>query len=148
MPTMTASQTVLPPEDLSELKTLQDALPHMSQTLQVGITAILNALASGEAVQIEPVSTVLTTTEAAKILNISRMTMVKLLEDGHIPYQQPSVHRQVLLSDVLAYKEERSRLRTHYFQESMRDAAEMDLLMLDINDYLPALREAKRNSDS
>jgi excisionase family DNA binding protein len=144
MSTITAPQTMLPPEDPSELKTLQDALPHMPQTLQAGIAAILKALARGEAVRVEPVSTVLTTSEAAAILNISRMTMVKLLEEGRIPYQQPSVHRQVLLSDVLAYKAERSRLRAHYFQESMRDAAENDLLMLDINDYIPALREAKR----
>ena len=143
MPTTTASLTVLPPDDLDELKPLTDALPKMTPRLRLGLTAFVETLRRGEAVRVEPMATVLTTSQAAEILNISRMTLVKLLDDGRIAYQQPNVHRQIRLVDVLAYKEERSRQRTAYLEDSMQQAEEDDLLMLDIKDYAASLREVR-----
>jgi len=52
-----------------------------------------------------PKSQRLTTREAADFLGISRPTLVKLLEGGEIPFEQPSRHRRVLLSDVVAFKQ-------------------------------------------
>ena len=139
-------ETVLPPDDLDELESLNALLPKLSPHIRRGLTAFVEALTKGDAVRIEPVSTMLTTSQAAEILNVSRMTLVKLLDEGRIPYQQPSVHRQVRLADVLAYRDERSLKRASYLEDSMRQADEDDLLILDINDYAPALRKAKRQS--
>ncbi len=47
------------------------------------------ALADGQAVTVEPHRTVLTTSEAAELLGISRPTFVRLLESGKIPYTSP-----------------------------------------------------------
>ena len=140
---MTAPQTVLPPDDPAELKPLTDALPQMPPRIRQGLAAFVEALTNGEAVRVEPVGTILTTSQAAELLNISRMTLVKLLDDGRIPYQQPNVHRQVRLTDVLAYKAERSKRRTTYLEDSMRQADDDGLLAVDINQYTTALENAK-----
>ena len=143
MSTMTAPLTVLPPDDPKDLQPLADALPHVPDGIRQGLAAVLQALTSGEAVRVEPVAAMLTTGQAAEILNVSRMTLVKLLDEGRIAYQQPNVHRQVRLADVLAYKQERSRQRATYLQDSMQQADEDDLLMVDINDYTTPLKKAR-----
>ncbi|MDR3360199.1 MAG: helix-turn-helix domain-containing protein [Bifidobacteriaceae bacterium] len=115
-------------------------LPKVPLRIRQGLEAFVQALSRGEAVRVEPVSSMLTTGQAADILNVSRMTLVKLLEEGKIPYERPSVHRLVRLADVLAYKQERSLMRATYFEESMRQAEEDGLLQDDVRDYTAALR--------
>ena len=143
--TTIAPQTVLPPDDPGDLKTLHAILPQLPPSVRCGLAAFVDALSAGEAVRVEPVSTMLTTTQAAEVLNVSRMTLVKLLEDGRIPYEQPSVHRLVRLADVLAYKQERSVKRAAYLRDTMREAEEDGVLQDDIADYATALRKARRS---
>src|SRR3546814_12421743 len=66
---------------------------------------VLEAMAQGQAVTVAPVHQRLTTQEAADLLGISRPTVVKLLESGEIPFEQPGRHRRARLADVLAYRE-------------------------------------------
>ncbi len=40
-----------------------------------------------------------------KFLGVSRPTLVKILEDGKIPYDQPGRHRRLLFTDLLAYQQ-------------------------------------------
>ena len=44
-------------------------------------------------VKVHPKRTLITTQVAAEILGITRPTLVKLLESGVIPFEQPSRHR-------------------------------------------------------
>jgi excisionase family DNA binding protein len=67
--------------------------------------SVVKAMQRGQAVAVMPQNQTLTTQEAADILKVSRQTLVRLLEDGVIPFTQPSVHRKILLTDVLAYRE-------------------------------------------
>ena len=53
--------------------------------------------------------------------------MVKLLESGEIPFEQPGRHRRVRLADVLAYRERASAERRAALDRMVEiaDAADM-----------------------
>lgn len=59
----------------------------------------------------------LTTSQAADFLGISRPTLVKMLEEGEIPYEKPRRHRKVYLKDLIAYKEEQYKKREQALTE-------------------------------
>lgn len=62
------------------------------------------ALASGEGITVVPQGMTMTTQQAADFLGISRPTLVRLLEAGEIPFEQPGRHRRVRLEDLIAYQ--------------------------------------------
>lgn len=66
---------------------------------------VVAAMSEGLAINIASLPTVLTTHQAADMLNISRPTLVKLLEEGKIPYDKPG-HRKVRLADLLEYQQQ------------------------------------------
>ena len=66
---------------------------------------VVEALSQGLAITIAPHQMNSLTSEAAGILGLSRPTLVRLLEAGEIPFEQPGRHRRVRLADVLAYHE-------------------------------------------
>lgn len=94
--------------------THQIELPTSSLTL---LMSILGELANGNAVQVVPVHAELTTQEAANILNISRPHMVKLLEEGKLPFHKTGRHRRVLFADLMNYKEQRDNESRTAMQE-------------------------------
>jgi excisionase family DNA binding protein len=63
-------------------------------------------LAHDQAVTVVPVGKDLTTQEAADILNVSRPYLIKLLEEGAIPFTKTGSHRRVPLAELLAYKQQ------------------------------------------
>ena len=65
---------------------------------------ILDAMAAGRGVTIIPEGVELTTVEAAEILNVSRPYLIKLLEEGQIPFRKVGTHRRILMDDVMNYK--------------------------------------------
>lgn len=94
--------------------THQIELPTSSLTL---LMSILGELAVGNAVQVVPVHAELTTQEAANILNVSRPHMVKLLEEGKLPFHKTGRHRRVLFADLINYKNRRDSESNKAMQE-------------------------------
>jgi excisionase family DNA binding protein len=86
------------------------------------LVQVVDALSSGRAVTVAPRSTILTTQQAADVLGVSRPTVVRLIDAGELPSQRPGTRRQVLLSDVLAYRKRRRQI-----QYDMLEATAVDL---------------------
>ncbi len=85
---------------------------------------VVPLLAHGESVAVIPTQTDMTTREAADFLNMSRPSLVKLLEDGTIPHTKVGTHRRVRFVDVLAYKNQRSEGRKELLDEMLAVAQE------------------------
>jgi excisionase family DNA binding protein len=70
----------------------------------------LQEMAAGNAVTLLPIPTELTTQQAAELLRISRPSLIKMLDEGKLPYRKVGAHRRVRYEDALLYiKNERAR---------------------------------------
>jgi len=96
---------------------------------------VLQAMSQGLAITIAPQHTVLTTGEAADLLGVSRPTLVRLLESGEIPFEQPGRHRRVRLADLIAHQARSRRARAASLDEMVRSSEDAGLY--DLPDDLP-----------
>ncbi|MCW5313348.1 excisionase family DNA-binding protein [Nostoc sp. KVJ3] len=78
---------------------------------------VVHAMASGKAISIIPQQQELTTQQAAEFLNVSRPYLIKLLEQGEIPYIKVGSHRRVRFDDLMNYKQQRDVKRDQLLTE-------------------------------
>ena len=72
---------------------------------------VVEVMARGDSITVVPVGREVTTQQAADLLNVSRQYLVRLLEEGRIPYRKTGKHRRLRIDEVLAYKENRDKDR-------------------------------------
>ena len=109
------------------------------------IAQAVDALAEGSAVRVAAISTRLTTTQAAELLGVSRPTLVKMLDDGKVPFEQLNVHRTVRLADVVAYRDRRRTERGAVLDELTREGVDDGLYDDSYADYAQALDDARHH---
>lgn len=88
---------------------------------------VLNGLARGDAIRVVSVNAELTTQEAANLLNVSRPHLVKLLEDGELPFLRTGKHRRVRLADLLQFKKAREQASAQAMGKLSRQAQELGM---------------------
>lgn len=94
------SQTLILAPALSKL--LRDILAHIER---------------GEGVTFVPNSKLLTTQQAADILNVSRPFLIKLLDEKRLPFTKTGRHRRIEARDLFAFKRERDAQRDKQLDE-------------------------------
>ncbi len=86
------------------------------------LVKIVQDLSDGKAVATTPAAEVLTTQGAAAVLGVSRQFLVRLLDEGRIPFHRVGTHRRVYRNDLLAFRKERDHRRHEAIQKMARDA--------------------------
>ena len=87
---------------------------------------LLAHVARGDMVTVFSAGTMLTTRQAADILNVSRPYLSKLLKNGDIPFIPVGSHRRVIHADLMAYKKRRDADRIAALDELARRGQEFD----------------------
>lgn len=88
-----------------------DEIIEIPETVFQILAHVAEVLARGDAITVVPVGKELTTQQAANTLNVSRQYLVRLLDDGKIPFTKTGKHRRLRIADVLAFKRQRDRER-------------------------------------
>lgn len=151
---------VFPPENLDQLLDLArfveghsepglllgpngEQVPLPAEVYRV-LRQVVEVMRQGQATLVAPQGLLLTTQEAADYLGVSRPTLVKLLEDGAIPFDKPNRHRRVRLQDVIDFQHRRRAERRAALDQLTEEAGELGLYDGSPSDYTTALRTARR----
>lgn len=91
------------------------------------LTSILSNMAEGKSIALMPTDAEISTQQAAEILNVSRPYLIKLLEEGNIPFKKVGSHRRVFLQDVLEYKSYFKKKRKSQLNKLAAEAQRLNL---------------------
>lgn len=91
------------------------------------LARILKVTSEGKPISLVPMATEMTTQSAAEYLGCSRPHLVKLLEDGKIPYAKVGKHRRVKFEDVVNYKNEMKANQEQILMDIMKSDEELGL---------------------
>lgn len=86
---------------------------------------IISHMADGRGVALIPSDAEISTQRAAELLHMSRPHMVKLLEEGEIPYRKVGTHRRVLMKDVMRYEARLQKQRAKQLAFLAKQAQEL-----------------------
>lgn len=94
----------------------------LAPALARSFLTLLRYVGSGQAVTIVPTEEMLTTQQAADLLNVSRPHLIKLLEKKEIAHTTVGRHRRIRAQDLFDYKRKRDADRA----KALEDLAELD----------------------
>jgi excisionase family DNA binding protein len=68
------------------------------------LVQILDEMSRGNGVKIIPVHAELTTQEAADLLNVSRPTLIQMVDSGTLEYRKVGTHLRIRVDSLMAHK--------------------------------------------
>ena len=86
------------------------------------LTELLRHIGNGDAVALVPVNQMLSTQQAADIMNVSRPFLISLLDKGEIDHELVGRHRRIKAETLFAYK----RGRNAKCSKALDDLAALD----------------------
>lgn len=92
-----------------------------------GLIEMLEAVAEGDIATVVRSPREVSTQQAATVLNVSRPTVVKLIDAGALPSRKVGSHRRITLTDLLAYRDDMVARRRTVLDQMSRDAEELGL---------------------
>lgn len=113
--------------------TLRVHEPETKRPLEVTLTPtmsdifleLLRHIGSGHAVTLVPIQEMLTTQQAADLLNVSRPHLIKLLDQNAMPHTLVGRHRRVRAEDIFTYKAKRDEERSRALDSLIGDDADL-----------------------
>ena len=96
----------------------------LPQSVFVALRTVVRGMAAGRTMVLSPSDKLLTTQQAAEMLQVSRPHLIKLLDDGKIPYELVGTHRRLKFGDVVAYRVARASARRDALRELSQLAAQ------------------------
>jgi len=102
------------------LESGEGASTTVSPELAEALLALVSRIARGEEVTVLASEALLTTQQAADLLNVSRPFVSKLLQEGVIPFVQVGAHRRIRVADLAAYKAKRDGERSAMLDDLAR----------------------------
>lgn len=106
----------------TDSSSLKPVAVHLTPMMSALLTEVMRSISAGDAVTLVPVSKDMTTQQAADILNVSRPHLIKLLEEGALPFHAVGRHRRIRAQDVFDYKARRNQSRA----DALSKLAELD----------------------
>jgi excisionase family DNA binding protein len=90
-----------------------------------GFRMVVDSMSRGQSITLIPQDKELTSQEAADVLLVSRPHLIKLLDDGEMPFRRVGTHRRLRIEDVLAYRDRRRAARDAALTELTRLSEEL-----------------------
>jgi excisionase family DNA binding protein len=105
----------------------------VSATAPAAFGRLVDVLETSEDAVVFPAGETVSTQQAAAVLGVSRMTVVRLVDRGELPAEGGGVHRRILVSALARYQEEsarRRRAKVADLNEDIHDQAVPDTMIV------------------
>jgi len=89
------------------------------------LARVTHEMARGNGVAVVPLRHELTTHEAAALLHVSRPHLIRMLDEGRLPYRRVGTHRRIRFDDVTAYRAREEERREAFLARIARESQEM-----------------------